>query len=154
MSESNRIDLGNGATAWQPCFIGQGSSIGKGSNIGALSHIGSDVKIGKDVRIQGGAYIADGCFISDNAFIGPNATILNDRHPPSGGVWQPAQVGEEAVIGGGATVVAGVKIGQRAVLAAGGVATKDIPQDEVWAGVPAAFLMTREEYESRREGNE
>jgi len=154
MSESNRIDLPEGGTAWSPCFIGQNTSIGKQSNIGALCHIGANVQIGQNVRIQGGAYIADGCVISNSAFIGPNATLLNDRYPPSGGVWSPVKVGEGAVIGGGASVVAGVSIGENAVLAAGAVTSKDIPANEVWAGVPAAFLMTRSEYESRRVSDE
>ena len=59
-------------------------------------------------------------------------------------------VGNGAVIGGGATILPGVTIGQNAVVAAGGVATKDIPPGEVWGGVPATFLMTRDDYESNR----
>jgi len=154
MSESTKIELPGGGTAWDPCFIGEKAVVGKKSNIGALCHIGANVNIGEGVRIQGGAYIADGCTIEDQVFIGPNATLLNDRHPPSGGNWSPVHIAKEAVIGGGATVVAGVRIGKRAVLAAGGVASTDIPSDEVWSGVPAKFLMSRAEYDSRRTKNE
>ncbi len=154
MSESTKIGLQGGGTAWNPCFIGEKVVVGKNSNIGALCHVGANVSIGQGVRIQGGAYIADGCSIGDGAFIGPNATLLNDRYPPSRGNWSPVHISEEAVIGGGATVVAGVKIGKRAVLAAGGVASTDIPSGEVWVGVPAKFLMSRAEYDSRRENNE
>ena len=68
-------------------------------------------------------------------------------------MWSPVEIGKGAIIGGGATVVAGITIGERAVLAAGATATTSIPANEVWGGVPAKFLMSREQYESRR-GND
>jgi acetyltransferase-like isoleucine patch superfamily enzyme len=90
--------------------------------------------------------------LGDDVFIGPNATLLNDRHPPSRDrkKWMPVIVEDGAVIGGGATILPGVTIGQKAVVAAGAVATKDVPPSEVWGGVPARFLMTREDYEASR----
>ena len=76
-----KVELNNGATAWQPCMIAS-DSIGTGTNIGALSHIGRDVEIGNNCRIQGSVYIADGCMIGNGAFIGPSATLTNDDiHP-------------------------------------------------------------------------
>jgi acetyltransferase-like isoleucine patch superfamily enzyme len=120
--------------------------------VAALAHVGRGVNLGHAVRVQGGAYIADETVIGANSFIGPNATILNDRHPPSGdrARWRPVVIGADVVIGGGATLVAGISVGDRAVAGAGAVVSKDIPAGEVWAGVPAEFLMTREEYEDNR----
>ena len=88
----------------------------------------------------------------DDVFIGPNATLLNDRHPPSRNraKWLPVVIEAGAVIGGGATVLPGVTIGELAVVAAGAVAIKDIPGNEVWGGVPARFIMSRDDYESSR----
>jgi acetyltransferase-like isoleucine patch superfamily enzyme len=108
--------------------------------------------MGDECRIQGGAYIADGCILGNQVFVGPNATLLNDRYPPSGNkaLWQPINVNDGAVIGGGATVVAGCDIGKNAVLAAGAVLTKHLPEEEVWAGNPARFMMKRSQYESKR----
>ena len=91
---------------------------------------------------------------SEKVFIGPNATLTNDRHPPSGGNWSPAVVEDKVVIGANSTVVAGVRLYTGCVIAAGSVVTKDVPSGEVWAGNPAKFLMTLEQYESRRESNE
>jgi acetyltransferase-like isoleucine patch superfamily enzyme len=109
--------------------------------------------MGNGCRIQGGAYIADRCILGEFVFIGPNATLLNDKYPPSGDskLWRPVEIGNNAVIGGGATVVAGCIIGNMAVLGAGSVLTKDIPDGEVWAGNPAKFMMSREQYNSKRE---
>jgi len=129
-------------------------SIGSGTNIGALSHIGRDVTIGETCKIQGSVYIADGCIIGDEVFIGPNATITNDRHPPSGGKWSPVVVEDKVVIGANATIVAGVRLCEGCVIGAGSVVTEEVPSEQVWAGNPAKFLMTLEEYESRRDSNE
>jgi len=148
-----RIELPGGATAWWPCLVGS-DSIGKGTNIGALSHIGKDVKVGINCRIQGSVYIADGCSIGDEVFIGPGAVLTNDRHPPSKGVWSPAIVEDEVVIGANATIVAGVKLQSGCVIAAGAVVITDIPPQQVWGGNPAKRMMVREEYESRRGRNE
>jgi len=148
-----KVELENDSVAWWPCHLGTGSEIGANCSIGALSHVGRFVLIGDNCRLQGGCYISDESVLDDDVFIGPNATILNDRHPPSKGMWSPVEIGKGAVIGGGATVVAGITIGERAVLAAGATATTSIPANEVWGGVPAKFLMSREQYESRR-GND
>ena len=148
-----KVELPHGAIAWQPCMIAS-ESIGSGTNIGALSHIGRDVTIGETCKIQGSVYIADGCIIGNEVFIGPNATLTNDRHPPSGGKWSPVVVEDKVVIGSNATIVAGVRLCEGCVIGAGSVVTEEVPSEQVWAGNPAKFLMTLEEYESRRDSNE
>jgi len=149
---NDRIELANNSVAWEPCKIGIGLTNGKNCSIGALAHIGRDVTMGDKCRIQGGAYVADLCILGNEVFVGPNATLLNDRYPPSGNkeLWQPITVSDGAVIGGGCTIIPGCNIGVNAVLAAGAVLTKSLPDNEVWAGNPATFLMTREEYEAKR----
>lgn len=155
MNELNgqKVELNSGATAWQPCMIAS-ESIGTGTNIGALSHIGRDVEIGRNCRIQGSVYIADGCKIGNEVFIGPSVTLTNDRYPPSGGNWSPVVVEDKVVIGANATIVAGVRLCEGCVIGAGSVVTEEVPSEQVWAGNPAKFLMTLEEYESRRDSNE
>ena len=148
-----KVELKNGATAWQPCMIAS-DCIGTETNIGALSHIGRDVEIGNNCRIQGSVYIADGCKVGNGVFIGPSATLTNDRYPPSGGNWNPVVVEDKVVIGANATIVASVTLHSGCIIAAGAVVTKDVPANELWAGNPAKFLMTRDEYESKRDANE
>ncbi len=146
------VDLGNGSIAWSPCHIGSETRIGGNCSIGSLAHIGRNVSIGDGCRIQGSAYIADGCHLGDKVFIGPNATLLNDKYPPSGNPqqWQPVHIAEAAVIGGGATVNAGCSIGRRSVLGAGSTLTRSIPDEEVWVGNPAVFLMKRHTYDEKQ----
>ena len=151
MPTNHAIALQNGSVAWSPCHMGEGLTVGPGCSIGALSHIGRNVTIGDACRIQGGAYIADGCVLAREVFIGPNATLLNDRYPPSKNSekWAPVHVASKAVIGGGATIIAGLKVGENAVLGAGSTLTRDLPANEVWVGNPAKRLMTRTEYEQK-----
>ena len=118
-----------------------------------MCHIGRNVTIGNHANIQGSTYIADRTVVGTHVFIGPNSTILNDKYPPSGDAskWSPVEVSDHAVIGGGCTVLPGAHLGNRSVLGGGSVLTKPIPTGEVWAGNPATFLMTREEYDARGE---
>jgi acetyltransferase-like isoleucine patch superfamily enzyme len=148
-----RVDLGDQAVAWWPCHVGRDATIGEACSIGALAHIGQRVVMGARCRIQGSAYIADDCILESDVFVGPSAVLLNDRFPPSGdrSKWKPVVVQHGAVIGGNATVLPGCTLGPSSVLAAGAVLTKDLPPNEVWGGNPAAFMMTRDAYERRRE---
>lgn len=151
-----RFGLPNGGVAWLPCMLGDDCSFGESVSIGCLAHVGAKVTLGNRVKIQGGAYIADGCILGDDCFIGPNATLLNDRYPPSQNpsLWQPVIIETGAVIGGGATILPGVTVGKDAVVGAGAVANSNIPAGEVWAGVSAKFMMTRDEYEAKRGGRD
>lgn len=148
---NERIDLGADSVAWSPCHIGEGLRIGEKCSIGSLAHIGRHVTLGDGCRIQGGVYIADGTVLGNNVFIGPNATLLNDLYPPSKNPskWAPVNVKSGAVVGGGATMVAGVTMGEHSVLGAGSTLTRNLPKNEVWIGNPARFHSTREEYERK-----
>jgi len=156
MAGGERIDLPDGSVAWAPCYIGKDCQIGSEVSIGCLAHVGRNTTLGDGTRIQGGAYVADLSCLGSNVFIGPNATILNDKYPPSGDpdLWEPVILEDGVVIGGGATVLPGLTVHENGVLAAGSTLTKNIPSGEVWAGNPARFHSTREEYEMRRSPTE
>ena len=151
--DSKKIIMNSGAVAWLPCYVGS-ENIGNGTNIGALSHIGRDVTIGNDCKIQGSVYISDKTIIGNKVFIGPGSVITNDKYPPSGGEWSPVHIENDVVIGGNCTIIAGVTLSKGCVIGAGSVVTKNIPSNEVWTGNPARFIMSRQEYESRRSQGE
>jgi len=127
--------------AWGICNIYPSAVIGDGTNIGWFSEIGNNVKIGSNCRIGAFAYIPEGVTIEDNCFIAPKCTFTNDKYPPSGKKdWLPTLVKRGARIGAGSTIICGVTIGENTLVGAGSVVTKDIPDYEVWAGVPATFM--------------
>ncbi len=111
------------------------------------SEFGKNIHIGKDVFINSGCRFQDhgGIIIGDGALIGHNvvlATINHDLDPLKCGdnILAPIIIGERVWIGASATILPGVRIGDGAVVAAGAVVTKDVPENVVVGGVPARVL--------------
>ncbi len=127
--------------AYQPCNIYKTAQIGKKVNVGAFTEIGDQVVIGDNVRIGAMCFIPKGVTLEDNAWIGPRVTFTNDMYPPSGEEnWKPTLVKKGARIGAAVTILPGVTIGEKALIAAGAVVTHNVPDGETWAGVPARKL--------------
>lgn len=98
--------------------------------------IGAGVSIGSGCKVQAFAYLPPGVTLEDDVFVGPNVTFLNDKYPPSD-VWSETLVKSGASIGGGSTILPGITIGKEAVIGAGSVVTKSVPDGEKWYGNPA-----------------
>lgn len=141
-------------------FIYSGVKIGENFQTGPNVLIREDNTIGDNVVIWHGATISpgniigDGCRIhagsflelvtlGERVFIGPGVIFTDDPHPmnPSPRVhFGGAKVEDEVVIGANTTILPHIKIGKHAVIGAGSVVTKDVPDGEVWVGNPARFL--------------
>lgn len=115
--------------------------IGKGTIIHAMVWIGKEVSIGCRVKIQAGVFIPDGITIENDVFLGPHTVFTNDKYPPSHGKgWTKTLVKKGARIGANATILPGITIGEKALIGAGAVVTKDVPAGETWIGNPARKL--------------
>ncbi len=137
------ISIGDETNIWQFCVILQDAKIGDNCNINAHVLIENDVIIGNNVTIKSGVQIWDGITIEDNVFIGPNVTFTNDFLPRS--KQYPKEflktiVKKGASIGANTTIIAGIAIGNYAMIGAGSVLTKDIGNHELWYGNPAKFI--------------
>lgn len=135
--------VGEGTNIWQFCVVLRGARIGANCNICAHCLIEGDVTIGDNVTLKCGVQIWDGMVVEDGVFIGPNVTFCNDRHPISRNknyYREPVIVKKNASIGGGATILPGVIIGEGAMIGAGSVVTKDIPPYTTYIGNPAVEL--------------
>jgi acetyltransferase-like isoleucine patch superfamily enzyme len=102
--------------------------------------IESDVVIGSRVTIKSGVQLWDGTRIEDDVFIGPNATFTNDRAPRSRKTRRQllvTRVQRYATIGANATILPGLTIGKAAMVSAGAVVTRDVPDHALMIGNPA-----------------
>lgn len=124
-----------------------GCEIGDNTKIGAFVEIQKGVKIGKNCKISSHSFICEGVTIEDNVFVGHGVTFINDSYPRAtrvdGGLqtegdWivEPTVVKQGASIGSGATILAKVTVGDRALVGAGSVVTNDVPADSVVLGNP------------------
>ena len=130
-----------------------GCDIGDNTRIGAFVEIQKGATIGRNCKISSHTFICEGVTIEDEVFIGHGVTFTNDMFPRAttdGGRpqessdWRciPTRVRRGASIGSGVTVLCGVTIGSRAMVGAGSVVTRDIPDHAVVAGNPARLIRS------------
>lgn len=145
------VRVGPGTAIWHRAQIRRGAQIGAECIIGRDAFIDEDVRIGDRVKIQNAALVYHGVTVEDGVFIGPNAILTNDRYPraitTSGELaraadWEvsPITLRTGASIGAGAVVVAGVDVGRFAMVGAGAVVTRDVPDHALVVGNPARRL--------------
>jgi UDP-2-acetamido-3-amino-2,3-dideoxy-glucuronate N-acetyltransferase len=133
-----------------------GCEIGDESKIGTFVEIQRGVRIGRRVKISSHTFICEGVQIEDQVFVGHGVTFINDKYPratTSSGELQndrdwtvvPTVVRRGASIGSGSTILCGVEIGERAIVGAGSVVTRNVPPGAIVVGNPARMLRQVEE---------
>lgn len=140
LSDVQTDNIGDNTSVWQFCVILKGAKIGSNCNICANVLVENDVTIGNNVTIKSGVQVWDGVTLEDNVFVGPNVTFTNDLTPRSKiypDNFNRTLVRKGASIGANSTIVAGVEIGEYAMIGAGSVITKNIPANTLWYGNPA-----------------
>lgn len=101
------------------------------------------MSLGDDVTIKSGVYVWDGITIEDGAFIGPSVVFSNDKYPRSKVYpekFMRTSVQRGASIGANATILPGITIGERSMVGAGAVVTKDVPSKAIVMGNPAKVV--------------
>lgn len=132
--------VGEGTQIWQYTVVLSGARIGRDCNLNAHCLVEDDVVIGDRVTLKSGVYLWNGTTVEDDVFIGPNATFTNDKYPRSRrrpDQFQRIVIRRGASIGANATILGGVTIGERAMVGAGSVVTRDVPPGVLVFGSPA-----------------
>ena len=128
---------------WQYCVILPNAKIGENCNICSHCFIENDVVVGDNCTVKCGVQLWNGIALEDDVFIGANVTFTNDRYPGSknsGWILEKTLIKRGASIGAGSTLLCGITVGEKAMVGAGSVVTKDIPAGELWLGNPAHFV--------------
>lgn len=145
---SNQAEIGRGTRIWHQAQVREGACLGHNCIVGKGAYIDFDVQIGDNVKIQNGVSVYHGVTIEDGVFMGPHACLTNDKLPravnPDGSLkdaddWvvSPILVREGAAIGAHAVVLPGVTVGCWAMIGAGAVVTRDVPDYGLVWGNPA-----------------
>lgn len=145
---SEKAKIGKNTAVWRHAHIRENAVIGNNCVIGKNVYVDFGVKIGNNVKIQNNSSVYHGVKIEDGVFIGPHVCLTNDKTPRAVNTdgtlkgsqdWKVSEilVKEGASIGAGAVILPGVKIGKYAMVGAGSVVTKDVPDYGLVYGNPA-----------------
>jgi UDP-2-acetamido-3-amino-2,3-dideoxy-glucuronate N-acetyltransferase len=137
LADCQTSEIGKDTKVWQFTVVLPGAKIGANCNINSHCFIENDVVVGDNVTVKCGVYLWDGLRVEDHVFIGPNVTFTNDKRPRS--KRYPDQFLETCLkqgcsIGAGAVILPGLTIGAHAMIGAGAVVTKDVPDFAVVYG--------------------
>ena len=128
-----------------------GCEVGDNTKIGAFVEIQKNAKVGQNCKISSHTFVCEGVSIEDNVFVGHGVVFINDLFPRATTAQGELQAEKDwkvertlvkkgASIGSGSTILANVVIGENAMVGAGSVVTRDVPENAVVAGNPAKVL--------------
>lgn len=138
----DNVEIGEKTKIWHFCHVQSGARIGMGCSFGQNVNVSNNVKIGDGCKVQNNVSIYEGVELEDYVFCGPSMVFTNDLTPrakyPKGSVgYKKTVLHTGASIGANATVVCGHEVGKWAMVAAGAVVTKNVPDYALVAGIPA-----------------
>lgn len=148
---SAQAQIGEGTRIWHHAQVREGARIGRNCIIGKNVYVDFGVTIGDNVKIQNNASLYHGVTVEDGVFIGPHVCLTNDKIPrainpdgslKSGADWEAGRIllRYGCSLGAGAVVVTGVTIGRWAMVGAGAVVTRDVPDHGLVVGNPARLV--------------
>lgn len=146
--ESTYIDptaqIGSDSKIWHFCHIDSKAKIGENCSLGQNVYVGKQVEIGNGVKIQNNVSVYSGVILEDYVFCGPSVVFTNDLNPrseyPKQGQYESTLIKKGASLGANSTIICGNTIGQYALIGAGSVITKNIPDYSIQVGNPSKHV--------------
>ena len=154
----DNVEVGKNTKIWHFCHVLSNTKIGKNCSFGQNCVIGPNVKIGNGVKVQNNISIYDRVEIEDDVFLGPSMVFTNVINPRAfiqrKDEFKKTLLKKGCSIGANATIVCGVTIGKYALIGAGAVVNKDVPDFALMVGVPARQIGWVDKAGNRMEFNE
>ncbi len=132
-------EIGSGTRVWAWAHVMKGAKVGADCNIGEHCFIETGVVLGDRVTVKNGVAVWEGVTAEDDVFLGPYAVLTNDMRPRSKVYHQEVArtlLRRGASIGANATLLCGITVGRHAMIGAGSVVTKDVPDFGLVLGNP------------------
>lgn len=126
-------------------LVREENQIGNHVSIGSHTIVEHHVRIGDNVRLHSNVFVPEFSILEEGCWLGPNVVVTNARYPQSRNVKEQlkgARIKRGAKIGANVTLLPGVIIGENALVGAGAVVTRDVPDGAVVAGNPARLIKT------------
>lgn len=138
----DNVEIGERTKIWHFCHVQSGARIGKGCSFGQNVNVSNNVKVGDGCKVQNNVSIYEGVELEDYVFCGPSMVFTNDltpraKYPKGSAGYKKTILHTGASVGANATIVCGHEVGKWAMVAAGAVVTKNVPDYALFAGVPA-----------------
>jgi UDP-2-acetamido-3-amino-2,3-dideoxy-glucuronate N-acetyltransferase len=145
---SDEARIGEGTRIWHQAQVREGATIGAHCILGKGVYVDFGVRIGNHCKLQNAVSVFHGFDLEDGVFLGPGVMLLNDKQPraintdgslKTDADWTASRgtICEGASVGGGAVVLPGVRVGRYALVGAGAVVTRDVPDHGIVYGNPA-----------------
>jgi acetyltransferase-like isoleucine patch superfamily enzyme len=140
------VTIGDDFDTGHNALVREDTTIGDGVVVGTDAVVDGSVEIGSDASLQTGAYVPPETEVGDSVFLGPHAVLTNDDYPVrTESELDGPRLEDHVSVGANATVLPGVTVGERSMVAAGAVVTKDVPPETLAVGAPAEHEPLPEE---------
>ena len=133
-------DIGPGLNTGHYAILREGTVAGKNCSFGTFATSDGDCKIGDRCRFHYYTHVCKTAKIGNDVWMFPKSMLLNDTHPPCGRCLKGPVLSDRVVLGSGAVVSPGIRIGKDALVAASAMVTRDVPPGMVAMGVPAKIV--------------
>jgi UDP-2-acetamido-3-amino-2,3-dideoxy-glucuronate N-acetyltransferase len=148
---SDKAMIGRGTSIWHQAQVREGAKIGQNCILGKSVYVDFEVTIGDNCKLQNGVFIYHPASIGDGVFLGPGVIVTNDKLPravnpdmtmKSADDWaaSPVIIDSGAAIGAGSVLLPGIHIGRWAMIGAGSIVTRDVPDHALCVGNPSRMI--------------
>ena len=147
------VEIGEDFECGVGVLVRERTQIGKNVRVGSYSDLEGELTVGDYTRIHSNVHISQGTTIGRYVWMHPFSLVINDQFPPTGLTGARAVIGDFSVIGAGALLFPGARLGRHVIVAAGSRVTGEVPDYQLVRGDPARVLCDSRRLVTEAHGN-